>query len=161
MCIWGCENRKAPVSNSISKGIAASGTDRQRGRIMQRKLLALGLFAAALTMQTMTARAQTDVAVPGGATGANVFCIQAGDITSGAFVGTVLQTSPGAWEERLKAGAFKLEEKKRDDLAVELFDSARSASVQFDFVNKTIKYKPSNSKEATGRDRYYILNATD
>lgn len=128
---------------------------------MKRKLLPLALLAIALTAKATAASAQTDVAVPGGATGANVFCIQAGDITSGAFVGTFLQTGPGAWEERLKAGAFKLEEKKRDDLNVDLFDSARSASVQFDFVNKTIKYKPSNSKEASGRDRYYILNATD
>jgi hypothetical protein len=105
--------------------------------------------------------AQTDTSVPGGATGANVYCLQAGDLTSGTFVGTFLQTGPGAWEERLRAGVFKLEERKRDDLMVELFDGQRSATVQFDFVNKTIKYKPANSTAASGTDRYHMLNATD
>jgi hypothetical protein len=128
---------------------------------MKRRLLPLALLAAAFTVHATAGRAQTDLTVPGGATGANVFCLQAGDINSGAFVGTFLQTSPGAWEEHLKAGTFKLTERKRDDLMVELFDDSRSASVQFDFVNKTVKYKPSNSREASGKDRYYILNATD
>jgi hypothetical protein len=44
---------------------------------------------------------------------------------------------------------------------VELFDAQRSAAVQFDFVNKTVKYKPANSQAPSGTDRYYILNATD
>jgi len=114
-----------------------------------------------LTAQSTVASAQTDVTVPGGATGANVFCLQAGDINSGAFVGTYLETGPHAWEERLKAGTFKLEERKRDDVTVELFDEARSAVIQFDFLNRTVKYKPSSSREKDGKDRYYILNATD
>ena len=118
---------------------------------MTRGLLPLALLAAALTAQSTAGMAQTDVAVPGGATGSNVYCIQAGELTSGAFVGTF--TGPSAWEERLKAGTFKLEEKKRDDLMVDLFDAARSASIQFDFVNKTIKYKPANAKDKLGTDR--------
>src|SRR5882724_2366451 len=128
---------------------------------MKRKLLALGLFATALTAQSTSGVAQTDITLPGGATGKTVFCLQVGELTSGAFVGTFLQTGPTSWEERVKAGAFKMEERKRDDLMVELFDAQRSAAVQFDFVNKTIKYKPANSQAPSGTDRYYILNATD
>jgi hypothetical protein len=127
---------------------------------MKRSLLPLVLVAAALAAQSTAALAQTDVTVPGGASGANVFCLQAGDLNSGAFVGTFMQTGTGAWEERLKAGTFKLEEMKRDELSVELFDGSRSASLQFDFVNKMIKFKSSSSTE-NWRDRYHILNATD
>jgi hypothetical protein len=123
--------------------------------------LPLTFFVAALTAQSTAAMAQTEIAVPGGATGSNVFCIQAGDIGNGAYVGTFLQTGPGTWEERVKAGSFKLQEKKRTDLAVDLSDAARSAAITFDFVNKTIKYKAASSKDANGRERYYILNATD
>jgi hypothetical protein len=128
---------------------------------MKRGLLPLALLAAAFAVQATAASAQTDLTLPGGATGRNVFCLQAGDINSGAFVGTYLQTASGAWEERLKAGSFKLAEKKRDDLSVELADDKRGAAVQFDFVNRTVKYKPSSPASATWRDRYYILNATD
>jgi hypothetical protein len=127
---------------------------------MKWKLLPLALLAAALTAQSTAAMAQTDVTVPGGATGANVFCIQAGDLNSGAFVGTFLQTGSNTWEERLKAGSFKLDERKRDDLMVELFDPSRSAKIQFDFVNRTIKYSPANATDG-GRDRYYLLSAVD
>lgn len=127
---------------------------------MKRELLPFVLLAA-LAAQSTFATAQTEISVPGGATGSNAYCIQAGELSSGAFVGTFLQTGPSTWEERLKAGSFKLEEKKRDDLAVELFDDTRAASIQFDFVNKTIKYKPANAKDKPGTDRYYILNATD
>src|SRR3984957_2515209 len=128
---------------------------------MKRGFLPLALLAGMLTAQSTVASAQTDVTVPGGATGANVFCLQAGDINSGAFVGTYLETGPRIWEERLKAGTFKLEERKRDDLTVELFDESRAAVIQFDFVNRTVKYKPSSSRDKDGKDRYYILNATD
>ena len=124
---------------------------------MRWEFLAFALMTSAFAMQPMAGLAQQSD-VPGGATGANVFCIQAGDLNTGAFVGTFLQTGAG-WEERLKAGTFKLQESKRDELAVELNDSARSASVQFDFVNKMIKFKPSNAQ--AWRDRYHILNATD
>src|ERR1700686_780453 len=105
---------------------------------MKRGLLPLALLAAAFAVQATAATAQTDLTVPGGANGQNVFCLQAGDINSGAFVGTYLQTGTGAWEERLKAGSFKLAEKKRDDLTVELFDDKRGAALQFDFVNRTV-----------------------
>ena len=124
-------------------------------------LLTSVLFVAVLAAQSIAAMAQTEISVPGGATGSNVFCIQAGDIGNGAYVGTFLQTGPGTWEERVKAGAFKLQETKRTDLAVDLSDAARSAAITFDFVNKTIKYKAASSKDPNGRERYYILNATD
>jgi hypothetical protein len=123
-------------------------------------LMPLALFATALMAASPAALAQT-VEVPGGATGSNVACIQAGELNGGTFVGTFLETGPGTWEERLKAGTFKLQEKNRDDLAVNLADDVRSAAIEFDFVNKTIKYKPASSQEKSGRDRYYILNATD
>jgi hypothetical protein len=128
---------------------------------MKRGFLPLALLAGMLTAQSTVASAQTDVTVPGGANGANVFCLQAGDINSGAFVGTYLETGPRTWEERLKAGTFKLEERKRDDVMVELFDESRAAVIQFDFLNKTVKYKPTSSRDKDGKDRYYILNATD
>ena len=128
---------------------------------MKPGFLPLALLAGMLTAQSTVVSAQTDVTVPGGATGTNVFCLQAGDINSGAFVGTYLETGPRVWEERLKAGTFKLEERKRDDVMVELFDEARSAVIQFDFLNRTVKYKPSSSKDKDGKDRYYILNATE
>jgi hypothetical protein len=44
---------------------------------------------------------------------------------------------------------------------VELFDESRAAVIQFDFLNRTVKYKPSSSRDKDGKDRYYILNATD
>ena len=129
---------------------------------MKRGFLPLALLAGMLTAQSTVASAQTDVTVPGGANGANVVCLQAGDINSGAFVGTYLETAPHTWEERLKAGTFKLQERKRDDVLVELFDDSRAAVIQFDFLNKTVKYKPTSSKrDKDGKDRYYILNATD
>jgi hypothetical protein len=127
--------------------------------LVESGLLALALFAA-VTAHSSAALAQT-VEVPGGATGSNVACLQAGELSSGAYVGTFLQTAPGTWEERLKAGTFKMQEKDRNDLAVNLVDDTRAAAIEFDFVNKTIKYKPASSKEKSGRDRYYILNATD
>jgi hypothetical protein len=128
---------------------------------MKRGFLPLALLAGMLTAQSTVVSAQTDVTVPGGATGGNVVCLQAGDINSGAFVGTYLETAPHTWEERLKAGTFKLQERKRDDVLVELFDDSRAAVIQFDFLNRTVKYKPSSSKDKDGKDRYYILNATD
>ena len=124
---------------------------------MRYRLLAFGLLA--LAAQPTPGIAQDPV--PGGATGTNVYCLQAGDLTSGAFVGAFLQTGQNAWEERLRGGVFRLEERKRDDLSVELFDATRSATIMFDFVGKTIKYKPANSPQPGGTDRYHMLNATD
>ncbi len=117
----------------------------------------LATAGAALTTQV---RAQADLTVPGGATGEDVFCLQAGDLTSGAFVGTFLKTDKGGWEERTDEETFKLEEKNRDALMVELLDPDRKTSFQFDFVAKTIKDKSSKSGSAW-TDRNVILNATD
>jgi hypothetical protein len=111
-------------------------------------------------MQPAPAVAQTELTVLGGATGADVFCIQAGSPTTGAFTGTFLQTGKGVWEKRLKDGTVKFDEKSRDDLMVELFDSSHSASVQIDFVTKSIREKSSQSAD-TWTDGFVILNATN
>ena len=123
-------------------------------------VLPIALLTGAFAMQTTRGMAQVQQPVPGGATGANVFCIQAGDLTSGSFVATYLRRGAGTWEERNhKGGAFNYEEKGRDEQAVELFDSGRSTSILFDFANKTIRAKAGNSD--TWKDQYFILNATD
>jgi len=127
---------------------------------MKRMALFLMVLATAGASQTTPGRAQADLTVPGGATGEDVFCVQAGDLTSGAFVGTFLQTDSGGWEERTEEDTFKLEEKKRDELMIELLDPTRSTSIQFDFVAKTIRDKSSRSGD-TWTDRNVILNATD
>ncbi len=124
---------------------------------MTRGLMSLALLGAVFGAPSTAAMAQQQD-IPGGATAKTVYCLQAGDLKSGAFVGTYLQTATGGWEERLKAGTFKLAERNRDDLIVELVDSGRSATVQFDFVNRTVKYKAGSG---SWTDRYYILNATD
>src|SRR5215475_5536785 len=126
---------------------------------MKYRLVYAALLAAAVAAPSSGAMAQAQPQdIPGGATGKTVYCLQAGELKTGAFVGAYLQTAPGAWEERLKAGTFKLSERSRDDLTLELLDTSRSASVQFDFVNRTVKYKAGNGQWV---DRYYILNATD
>jgi hypothetical protein len=126
---------------------------------MKQRLVYAALLAAAIAAPSTGAMAQAQPQdIPGGASGKTVYCLQAGDLKTGAFVGAYLETAQGNWEERLKAGTFKLAERSRDDLLVELFDSGRSASVQFDFVNRTVKYKAGNGQWV---DRYYILNATD
>src|SRR5665811_2312503 len=102
---------------------------------MKRLVLFLSLLAATTAVQVTPGMAQTELTIPGGATGANVFCIQAGDLTSGKFV-----------------------EKARDDLIVEIFDDSRSTAVQFDFVTMTIREKPDGG---AWTDRFVILNATD
>ena len=43
---------------------------------------------------------------PAGATAKTVYCLQAGELKTGAFVGAYLQTGTGTWEERLKAGGL-------------------------------------------------------
>ena len=64
---------------------------------MKSIVLFLMALATAGAVQTIPAMAQADLTVPGGATGADVFCLQAGDLTSGAFVGTFLKTDSGGW----------------------------------------------------------------
>src|SRR5262249_3888389 len=84
-------------------------------------------FATAIGGAPTGARGQGEAEDrPGGATGKTVYCLQAGELKTGAFVGAYLETAPGAWEERLKAGTFKLAERSRDDLTLELVDSGRS-----------------------------------
>jgi hypothetical protein len=126
---------------------------------MKYRLACLAVAATAMAASSSSAWAQAQPQdIPGGATGKTVYCLQAGDLKSGAFVGAYLQTGPGAWEERLKAGTFKLSERSRDDLIVDLQDNARAAAIQFDFVNRTVKYRAGSGQWV---DRYYILNATD
>ena len=132
-------------------------------------VLPIALLTGAFAMQTTRGMAQVQQPVPGGATGANVFCIQAGDLTSGSFVATYLRRGAGTWEERnQEGGAFKYEEKGRDEQAVELFDSGRSTSILFDFANKTItgmsnadfaKPLPKLGPQANEGDVVYILVA--
>jgi hypothetical protein len=132
---------------------------------MMRSFVVLVLAAIALAVQATAGTAQLDPLnpVPGGATGANVFCLQAGDLNTGAFVRMFLQTGTGAWEEREfpKFGAVKLEEKKRDEVTVELFDAASSSSIQFDFVRKRVKVTRENPADNNWTDAYHILSATD
>ena len=126
---------------------------------MKRALLVPVLVAAAIAAQPTPGMAQTDLTMLGGATGATAYCIQAGDLTNGLFVGTFFQTGVGAWEEHLKGGAFKFQETKREELLLEILDSSRSASVQFDFVGKTIKYNVPNPPQ--WKERYVISSAVD
>ena len=87
----------------------------RRRTLMKLIVLPIALLTGAFAMQT-SGMAQVQQAVPGGATGANVFCIQAGDLTSGSFVATYLRRGAGTWEERnQEGGAFNYEEKGRDE----------------------------------------------
>jgi hypothetical protein len=126
---------------------------------MKRTLLAPALLVAAFAVHATPGMAQTDLTMLGGATGATAYCIQAGDLTNGLFVGTFFQTGVGTWEEHLKGGSFKFQETKREELLVEILDSSRSASVQFDFVGKTIKYSVTNPPQ--WKERYVISSAVD
>ena len=90
-----------------------------------------------------------------------MFCLQAGDLNSGAFVRMFLQTGDRTWDEREypRSGVVKLEETKRSEVAVELFDAANASWLQFDFVRKRVQATRSN--DGTWTDTYHILNATD
>jgi len=125
---------------------------------MKRLVLFLSLLVVTTASQVTPGMAQTELTIPGGATGADVYCIQAGDLTSKKFVETFLQTDGGAWEQRSKASTTEFAEKARDDLIVDLFDDSRSTAVQFDFVTMTIREKPDGG---AWTDRFVILNATD
>jgi len=153
-----CANKQG--LEAFSSPMRCKGTGNRRIAI-RRTFLCLLLLAALPAVMPLPVMAQTELTVLGGATGADVFCLQAGNPTTGTFVGTFLQTGPGAWEERSKAGTFKFEEKNRDDLMVELSDADRSTSFQFNFVARMVKDKSSKSKTATWTDRNVILNATD
>ena len=73
---------------------------------MKRTFLAAA--AAAFAAQPTPGIAQTDLTMLGGATGATAYCIQAGDLSNGLFVGTFFQTGVGAWEEHLKGGVLQI-----------------------------------------------------
>jgi len=126
---------------------------------MRRMALFFLVLMTASAAQTTPGMAQADMTVPGGANGEDVFCVQAGDLSSGAFVETFLQTDDGKWEQWSEEDTFKLTEKSRDALMVELEDPSRSTSFQLDFVAKTIRDKSKTSGDWT--DRNVILNATD
>ena len=68
------------------------------GMLMKRTLLLAAVVTAAWLMQSTAGIAQTDTTVPGGATGANVFCMQVGNVKTGAFEGTIMETGDGVWE---------------------------------------------------------------
>ena len=88
------------------------------------RYLVAGVFWGLFQSSSVVAQIDPLNPVPGGATGATVVCVQAGDLNTGAFVGTFAMKTPGAWEEKghLKAGTFKFDEKNRLDVAVDLFD---------------------------------------
>jgi hypothetical protein len=106
--------------------------------------------------------AQSDGPLPGGATAATAFCVQAGDIANGAFSATFLQTGPKSWEEKAYArvGRFRFEETRRDDAVLELVDRSRNVIIQMDFNARKIRTARTNSSDP-GRDAFHILNATD
>ena len=86
---------------------------------MIRFFLVSVLAAISLSMQTTAGFAQLDPLnpVPGGANGATVYCLQAGDLNSGAFTRMFMMTAPGIWEELEypKPGVVKLQEKQRGE----------------------------------------------
>jgi hypothetical protein len=126
---------------------------------MKLTLSAPALLAVAFAMQATPGIAQTDLTMLGGATGATVYCIQAGELNNGLFVGTFFQTGVGAWEEHSKGGTFKFQEKKRDELVVEMFDPSRKLWNQFDFVSKTMRH--SSVGAANWKEYWVILSAVD
>ena len=119
-------------------------------------------FASVASSSSGMAQVDPVIPVPGGATAATVVCLQAGDLTSGAFVGTYLQVANGGWERKafLKPDVTKFVEMKRDDVSVELFDSTRSLTVKFDFESKRTKFARSADPE-NWKDLAHILNASD
>lgn len=101
-----------------------------------------------------------EIAVPGGATGATVVCLQAGSLDGSVLVSTFLQKDSGGWEQRSNAGTFALTETRRDEQAIELVDNTRAKLVQLDFVSHTVREKDLGDTTIWS-DRYVILSATD
>ena len=134
---------------------------------MKRTLLLTAVVMSAWLMQSTAGVAQTDTTVPGGATGANVFCMQVGDVKTGAFQGTFMQTRDGFWESRTIRNAKRIHggftEITRDVSAVTLSLSTQKAAqtVQFDFVNKVIKFKLADASNENWKTFFLILHATD
>jgi len=74
---------------------------------MKHRLVYVALVATAVTVPSAEAWAQAQPQdIPGGATAKSVYCLQAGELKTGAFVGGYLQTGTGTREERLKAGGL-------------------------------------------------------
>ncbi len=134
------------------------------GRPMRRASLFLSSLTFALAASATAVMAQIDPLnpVPGGATGSNVFCVQAGDLNTGAFVATFSRTSGGKWEERRyqRPGSVSYEETARAAETVELLDKSSSASIQFDFARKKIRSSQSQSS-GDWVDMHHMLSATD
>ena len=86
----------------------------RRRTLMKLIVLPIALLTGAFAMQT-SGMAQVQQAVPGGATGANVFCIQAGDLTSGSFVATYLRRGAGTWNGTRRGVLSTM--KKRDGMS--------------------------------------------
>lgn len=131
---------------------------------MRRVLVRLVLLAIGIGTGLYAAKAQLDAVnpVPGGATAANAVCIQYGDLDTGIFMGTFLQTGQGAWEQRVlnKPDLAVFKESKRDDEVIELLNEASSVAVQFEFSSRKIKDRQSGSAGDL-KEINYILNATD
>lgn len=130
---------------------------------MNRLGAALAFFCSSLVIQVGASSAQTNLTMLGGATGADVYCLQVGDLNTGVFVGTYFQTGTGTWDAVSKFGAAQYQERKRDPLVTEIYRNATggmpAATVQFDFVSKTVK---SSSAAPSGwEDRFIILSGTN
>ena len=87
----------------------------RRRTLMKLIVLPIALLTGAFAMQTTRGMAQVQQPVPGGATGANVFCIQAGDLTSGSFVATYLRRGAGTWNGTRRGVLSTM--KKRDGMS--------------------------------------------
>ncbi len=131
---------------------------------MKRLLSSVIAFAIALVAHASSGFAQVDPmnAVPGGATGNSAVCIQVGELNTGAFVGLFSAVDGNKWEEKSfsRPGAFRFEEGKRAEETLDLIDTSRQLSIQFDFVRKKVRTaRRVGSSDWT--DLYHILNATD
>jgi len=124
-------------------------------------------MTAALVVQIFTVDAQAPALdplnpIPGGATGTNVFCVQAGDLNSGAFTGTFYKTSGDTWEEKpfLKQWIARWKEVKRDETVVDIFDASRNLTIEFDFSRKKVRLSKLNPPD-DWHDHAAMLSATD
>lgn len=100
--------------------------------------------------------------IPGGATGANVVCLLAGDLNSGALRTIYWQSEPGKWQAKAHAaqGRATYVVRQSSEPMVDLFDESRRIAVQFDFARKRVKRStPEQPDNLT--DVLHILSATD
>ena len=129
---------------------------------MKRTMRILSQIVLFMWMPIGFALAQVDQStpIPGGATAATVVCLQAGELDTGAFATTFEQVGPKAWEEKgyLTATRNRYEETKRSEMTVELFDRTRTMQLVLDFAARKVRQV---SRNATDKDVFHILNATD